>query len=120
MAFVRFKSRIPLIVEVGVKESNQSAEEAAMAIEQGCKERSRVATGNMRNGWQTEQVASETFRVYNPVYYTIFNELGTVYMAAQPMLIPTLEEVMPQFEAKVAASWYGAANRMGISRGGRI
>lgn len=119
-AYVKFESRLPIIVAVGVQMTREAAGNAATAIEQGCKSRSRVLTGTMRNGWQTEQVESDTFRVYNPVSYTIFNELGTMYMAAQPMLIPTLEEVMPDFEAEVKASWYGAGKTVGIMPGGRI
>lgn len=105
MAYVRLQNRFPAIIAVGNKMTAEDAEQAAIAIEQGAKERSRWRSGTMRNAWQTEQVASMTWRVFNPVEYTIFNELGTVFMAAQPMLIPTIEEVMPDYEAAVRASW---------------
>lgn len=120
MAIVTFKNRFPAIIAVGNQGSAEAAEQAAIAIEQGCKERSRYRFGTMRNGWQTEKVESMTYRVYNPVYYTIFHELGTVFMAPQPMLIPTLEEVMPDFEADVAQSWFGTAGVGIMVRGGRI
>lgn len=105
MSYVKLTNRFPAIIAVGNSGTAEDAEQAAIAIEQGCKEKSRYATGTMRNGWQTEQVDTMTWRVFNPVGYTIFNELGTVFMSAQPMLIPTIEEVMPDFEADVRASW---------------
>jgi HK97 gp10 family phage protein len=41
--------------------------------------------------------------VFNPVQYTVYNEYGTIYMSAQPMLRPAIEEVRPQFEKELAA-----------------
>lgn len=118
--YVKFESRLPAIVAIGVHLSNESVEHASEKIVQGCQARSRVESGTMRDGWTMEQVESETWRVYNPVSWTIFNELGTMYMSPQPMLIPTLEEVMPEFEAEVASSWFRAGTFTRMTPGGRI
>lgn len=67
--------------------------------------KSRVATGNMRAGWQGMMVSANEGVVFNLVSYTIFNEYGTVYMSAQPMLRPAVEETRSDFEADMAGSY---------------
>jgi hypothetical protein len=72
-------------------------EVTAANIEAGAKLRSRVDTGQMRAGWETIEEGPLARRVQNPVEHTIYNEYGTVYMSAQPMLAPSVEEQTEPF-----------------------
>ncbi|HSC20600.1 MAG TPA: hypothetical protein VLC07_02630, partial [Solirubrobacterales bacterium] len=91
------KSRIPEIVAGSVAKTRAAVEVTVFNIEAGCKLRSRVDTGQMQNGWTGEMTGAAEGIVYNPVEHTIFNELGTVDMAAQPMLAPSVEEARGPF-----------------------
>lgn len=107
MAILRFIDRFPELLVLANSNTERALDNAADDIEAGCKLRSRVDTGTMRNGWTTERINNFTRMVYNPVYYTIFNEEGTIFMSAQPMLKPSVEEVTPKFILEVRHAWYG-------------
>lgn len=107
-ALVRFIDRFPEIIVTSNSGTYRALDKAADDIETGAKQRSRVDTGNMRNGWTTEHINNFTRMVYNPVEYTIHNEYGTMYMEAQPMLVPAVEEVTPRLIAEVRRAWGGA------------
>jgi hypothetical protein len=96
------KSRIPEIIAGAEAKAQAAVEVTVFNIEAGCKLRSRVDTGQMRNGWTGEMTGAAEGVVYNPVEHTIFNELGTVNMAAQPMLAPSVEEARGPFLAAMA------------------
>lgn len=64
-------------------------------------ERSRVDTGTMQGGWQSENFGLEGV-VFNLVAHTVHNEYGTVHMSAQPMLRPAIEITRPEFEDECA------------------
>lgn len=68
-------------------------------VEGGCKARSRVDEGTMRNGWAFRFTGEASGEVYNPVEHTIHNEYGTVHMSAQPMAHPAADAARPGFEA---------------------
>jgi HK97 gp10 family phage protein len=99
------KSRIPHIIERSELIVQGAVEKAAFDIERGAKKRSRVDTGTMRGGWQSHQGGRFEWIVFNPVHYTIYNEYGTIYMSAQPMLRPAIEEVRPGFERDVKMAY---------------
>jgi HK97 gp10 family phage protein len=107
MAVVRFIDRFPEIIITASSRTAQALDKAADAIETGAKARSRVDTGNMRNGWTQERISNSSRMVFNPVHYVIFHEYGTVNMAAQPMLQPAVEEVRPALMAAVTRAWRG-------------
>jgi HK97 gp10 family phage protein len=107
MPILRFIDRIPEIIVTANSGTAAALDRAAADLESGAKMRSRVDTGNMRDSWTHESVGRFSRIVYNPVYYTIFNEYGTIYMAAQPMIRPALEEVTPQFIKEVRDAWGG-------------
>jgi HK97 gp10 family phage protein len=56
-------------------------------IKRGAQARSRVDTGAMKGAF-TGQTSGMTGRIEAGAGHTIYNELGTVNMAAQPMLTP--------------------------------
>jgi hypothetical protein len=47
--------------------------------------------------------------VYNLVEYTVYNEFGTVFMPAAPMLTPAIEESKDEFVNDLAAGYEGRA-----------
>jgi HK97 gp10 family phage protein len=96
-------SRLPQIIAGAEVGADIVVAKAAHDIELGCKKRSRVDTGTMRAGWQAHESPGVGWVVFNPVQYTVYNEYGTIYMSAQPMLRPAIEEVRPQFEKELAA-----------------
>lgn len=63
--------------------------------------RSRVDTGAMRDGWMAEMTGPSEGTVFNDVPHTIFNEVGTVKMPAQPMLAPAIDSARPRFTARI-------------------
>ncbi len=75
---------------------------AGFRVEGGAKLRSRVDEGTMRNGWNNRPTGPLSTVISNPVAHTIYNERGTRYMSAQPMLGPAMEEEVPRLEASFA------------------
>src|SRR5690348_12707862 len=67
-------------------------------VTQGAKDRSRVDTGEMRDGWHVEMENDLSGAVVNEVPHTIFNEYGTRKMSAQPMIRPAIEAEREDFE----------------------
>lgn len=61
----------------------------------GAARRSRVDTGDMRDGWEWRET-NEGGYLTNEVPHTVFNEYGTRHMSAQPMARPAFDEVAPK------------------------
>lgn len=89
-------SALPQITAEAAVRRNHEVAKSAANIERGCKKRSRYKTGYMRGGWHTIQWGDGRL-VSNEVYYVVFHEFGTIYMSAQPMLGPSIEEERPNF-----------------------
>ncbi len=70
-------------------------------VEGGCKARSRVDTGDMRNEWGSRMTGSTSGEVYNNSDHVLPNEYGTVHMSAQPMAHPSADAARPGFEAAI-------------------
>lgn len=105
MPVVRFIDRFPEIIVSANSGTAAALDKAAADLVSGAQQRSRVDTGTMRRGWTSEKASNFARVVYNSVYYTIFHEYGTIYMAAQPMIQPALEEVTPEFIENVRKAW---------------
>lgn len=105
MSFVRLTSRIPSITASAEAKSALAVAKTSFDIQSECQERSRVDTGQMRNGWQVVRHGELTHEVFNSVEHTIYNELGTEAMPAQPMLTPAVESAREPFAQAVAAAW---------------
>lgn len=91
------KSRIPLITAAASSRASSAVEKTVFDIQAGCQVRSRVDTGQMRDGWQGEMLDEHTGAVYNSVAHSVHNELGTESMPAQPMLGPSVEDAEQGF-----------------------
>lgn len=63
----------------------------------------RVATGAMKAGYRFERVGDLQYWVYNLMHYHIYHELGTVDIAAMPMLVPALELMRRPFSDAIIA-----------------
>jgi hypothetical protein len=97
-----WKSRIPELAAGAEARAGLAVQKTVLDIEAGAKMRSRVDTGQMKGGWQGEMTGATSGRVSDPVEHTIYNEMGTVSMAAQPMLTPAAEEARAGFEAAMS------------------
>lgn len=82
-----------------------AVEKTVFAVETGAKIRARVDTGAMRAGLQGEMTGEHEGRVVGLASHTIYNEFGTRYMAAQPMLIPAAEQARRSFLDALAHAW---------------
>jgi HK97 gp10 family phage protein len=79
-------------VQRGLKTHAETATKAgAGRIVDEAQRRSRVRTGTMRDGWTAERTGAYEYTVFNDVPWTVYNEYGTRYMSAQPMLGPAVE-----------------------------
>jgi HK97 gp10 family phage protein len=103
-AAVSVRSRIPQIIATGEERARRAVDRAANNVVSIAAQRSRYATGNMRGGWQKQEVTGVNGyaqAVFNNVHYAIYHEYGTIHMAAQPMLGPAIEIVRPLFMADI-------------------
>lgn len=91
-------SRIPTICRDSDRKAGQAVNRAGYRIEAGAKIRSRVDTGFMRGEleWIPGPGPHEGQAV-GGANYTVHNEFGTRYMAAQPMLVPATEDAREPF-----------------------
>lgn len=98
-------SRIPSIIAEGDALVAKAVTVTANNVVYRAAKSSRVRTGNMRGGWQQQAIDRHTRRVFNDVHYTIYNEYGTIYMSAQPMLGPAIELETPLFHNRVRLAY---------------
>lgn len=104
---VRLDSRIPGIIAAAEAGVSVAVKRCCERIETGAKARSRVDTGAMRAGWQHQMTGEKEGIVFNLVEYTVYNEFGTIFMSAQPMLQPAIEEAKEPFVKDLAAAYEG-------------
>lgn len=98
------RSRIPQIIATGNERVATAVAVTANNVHYTAAMLSRVDTGNMRGQWQVDGTKYEK-RVFNNVYYTIYHEYGTIYMSAQPMLGPAVEQELPHFQKRIAQAY---------------
>lgn len=107
--WVQMRSNLPYIAMAAEKRATAAVRKAAADIVAIAKENSRVRTGYMRSGWQSQPIDNTSELVYNLVSYTIHHEYGTIFMSAQPMMRPAIEAVMPEFHKTMAAIYKDGA-----------
>lgn len=100
---VTLESHIPDLQESLVTDLAAVVERTARVVHSGAIIRSRVDTGQMRAGWRVQRESLYEWLISNAVIHTIFNEFGTRYMSAQPMLTPAIESSEAMFKAAIAA-----------------
>lgn len=100
---VVLRSRLGEIARGAEKKTAVVVAKTAADVETGCKERSRVDTGQMRDGWETVSHGPLAAEVINAVGHVVFNEYGTEDMEAQPMAVPAAEAARAGYYAAMAA-----------------
>lgn len=83
------------------REGSKAVAETLEEIRAEAAARSRVDTGQMRDGWATVMDSPTSGMVVNEVPHTIYNEYGTVHMSAQPMLTPAVEQARPRLTVRL-------------------
>jgi HK97 gp10 family phage protein len=71
--------------------------QATAKVEAVAKTLAPVDTGALRNSLNSEQITPVLWKVQDGVTYGIYQELGTYKMAAQPFLIPAVENVSAEY-----------------------
>lgn len=72
---------------------------AALDIEAHAKSRAPVDTGFLKGSIQATQISPTHWRVIVGAEYGIYQEYGTVHMAARPYFNPAIQVVRPVFIA---------------------
>lgn len=96
-------SKFPTITRNAALGAPRAVEKTGYRMQAGAQERARVLTGFMRGEieWVQEPGAHEG-QLIGGANYTIYNENGTRYMSAQPMLGPAAEEQREPFRRDLA------------------
>jgi HK97 gp10 family phage protein len=76
-------------------------EQTAYKVEAFAKIKAPVDTGALMNSLNSEKIRDLSWNVQDGVPYGIYQELGTYKMAAQPFLIPAVEQV----EGQLVSMW---------------
>jgi len=66
---------------------------AAFDVETLAKTMAPVDTGALKNSIETEKKSHGLYWVHDGVEYGVYQELGTYKMAAQPFMVPAVEQV---------------------------
>lgn len=96
------KNTLPTIAQRMPQAAHDVTARSLLRVQDGCRRRSRVDTGEMRDGWAVAFTGPTEGEVFNPVKHTVMNEYGTVHMTAQPMLAPSIDEERPKYVAELA------------------
>lgn len=117
---VTLRSQIPQIIATAEAETQGATLKAAQNIVRIAKDRSREDTGAMKAGWEYRKAPeSKTYEVFNAVRYTVFNEYGTIHMAAQPMLTPAIAETRLEYPKDIRSIWVQLASGKVLRGSGR-
>lgn len=101
--------------DVLYEELHQVIIKTAYDVEAQAKQRAPVDTGFLKSSIQAKQTNDPlTMEVVVGAQYGIYQEFGTVKMAAHPYLIPAVEVVRPGFQSAVEQ-----AIRRAFERGGQ-
>lgn len=102
--YVRLEfNRLPALTEGLEGRASQVVRKVAYDIAAGAADRTvRVDTGAMKGGYDVDMEDPLTAVVFNRQHYHIYQELGTRFISASPMLGPAAEEQRGPFLAAMA------------------
>ena len=100
---VTVRSRVPAYTAKSLVAVGLAVRKATLDVEALAKARAPVDTGFLRSSINSDVSATEG-KVVAGAAYAVFVELGTHKMGAQPYMIPSLEQVVPSFEAALRAA----------------
>lgn len=96
------KNLLPTLAQRMPQETHEITSRSLLRVQDGCRRRSRVDTGEMRDAWAVAFTSPTEGEVFNDSDHVLPNEYGTVHMTAQPMLAPSIDEERPKYVAEVA------------------
>lgn len=105
MAASSLTSRLPAIIARSGPGVEAAVDLTLRRVRDGARRRARVDTGEMRRKLQDRKTGRFSGVVEGLADHTIFNEFGTRYMSAQPMLVPAAEENRQAFRRMVREAW---------------
>lgn len=73
----------------------------AEAVLEQARPRTPVDTGNLKNSLESEQMSRFLWWIHDGTDYGIYQELGTSRMAAQPFMVPAVENVRGQIDKMI-------------------
>jgi hypothetical protein len=88
-------------VDLKSKQIDEATQGAGLDTEAGAKTRAPVDTGRSRAGYQYQDMGTGHCRVFNPVDYVIYVELGTYKMPARPALFPSFAEASKNLDREL-------------------
>jgi HK97 gp10 family phage protein len=101
---VNVNSRVPAYTAKSVAAVAVAVNKATFDIEGQAKTRAPVDTGHLRSSIAGRMEAATTGVVEAGAHYAIYQEFGTYKMAAQPFMLPALEQVKPSLQAALRAA----------------
>ena len=96
---VRATNRFPAIIAALPRNAGRVVDKALLDIEAHATLHAAVDTGNMLGSINAHKTGPLSGEVEAAAYYSIYVELGTRRMAAQPFMVPAAEVVRPAFIA---------------------
>lgn len=98
-------NHFPRIIAELPEKIDQALVAACIFIKDGSEQRARVESGDMKGGFRYEVKAGFWAEVWNEKEYAIYNEFGTKYVSAQPMMRPATQETEPKFLEALALAF---------------
>lgn len=95
-------NKLPAMLQRIPERTHEVVGASLLRVQAGCREKSRVDTGEMRDAWAVAFTGPTDGEVFNDTEQVIPNEYGTVHMSAQPMLAPSIDEERPRYIAELA------------------
>lgn len=90
--------KFPAIIAGMAPQADRICRKAALDIQARAQQRAAVRTGAMRSSIHARRVGPAHWEVNVGVEYGLYVEYGTIHMAAQPFMRPSVAEVQPQFQ----------------------
>lgn len=89
------------------KAVDQVLNRSSLRVERGAKFYAPWDTGWMSNTIYSAPVALMSYKVVSPAHYSMYVELGTRKMAAQPFMMPALEAEYPKLTGELQVMFKG-------------
>jgi hypothetical protein len=103
MTEIVFITQLPRLIDESPVKARLTVEKTCVLVVNRSMGHSRVRTGVMRSEWEFDMDETEPEGiVFNLIRYAVYNEYGTRYMSAHPMLRPAIAETRAEFEALAA------------------
>ena len=102
VSYVLNNQRLTTIAAQLRPRASAAVRKAAFDIQAHAQTNAPVDTGALQASIQVTETSDLSAEVSTNVEYAIYQEMGTVHMAAQPYMKPAADAVRPSFEAAMA------------------